>query len=104
MSDENRVLALLAGLIVLAGPRRTRPLAGVAYGLFLSRVQGAALRRVTGGIAGTIESLFDQRTSVGERLDLLADRVADLELEAAGTREDSREAWHRIRGRLIERT
>lgn len=42
---ERRVLALIAGLVALAGPRRTRPLAGVLYGVALSRVHGAAQRR-----------------------------------------------------------
>lgn len=45
-ADVNRVLAVFAGLIALAGPRKTRPLAGVLYGLFLSRVHGAAKRRL----------------------------------------------------------
>lgn len=42
-----RTLALAAGLAVLAGPRRTRPLAGFLYGVALSRVHGAARHRLS---------------------------------------------------------
>ena len=71
MSDENRTLALMAGIAILAGPRRTRPLAGFLYGLFLSRAHGAGRDRV----AAELVRLFDERTSAHARIDSLERRM-----------------------------
>lgn len=56
----NGFLALCAGIVCLAGPRKTRPLAGFLYGLFLSRGQGGARAR----LEATLLRLFDERESV----------------------------------------
>ena len=71
MSDENRTLALMAGIAILAGPRCTRPLAGFLYGLFLSRAHGAGRDRV----AAELVRLFDERTSAHARIDSLERRM-----------------------------
>lgn len=63
--DANRALALIAGIAALAGPRRTRPLAGFLYGLTLSRAQGASRRR----LEATLVRLFDERQSVHRQLE-----------------------------------
>lgn len=92
--EEMRILALAAGIAVLAAPRRTRPLAGFLYGLLLSRAHGAALRRVD----ATMRDLFSQRTSAHERLALLEEAVEELEhfvLEQLGS---SARAGERERG------
>jgi hypothetical protein len=57
---------------VLAGPRRTRPVAGVLYGLLLSRAQGASRRNLD----ATVRGLFDQRSSVLLRVEALEQLVA----------------------------
>jgi hypothetical protein len=69
--DVNRVLALCAGIAILAGPRATRPLAGFLYGAYLSRIHGAQYRRLHADLL----ALFDQRRSVTARVDDLAARV-----------------------------
>lgn len=68
MTHDDRTLAVIAGVTILAGPRRTRPLAGFAYGLFLSRAQGAGLRR----IERVVHDVFEQRKSVTARVDMLS--------------------------------
>jgi hypothetical protein len=60
-------LAVVAAIAVLAGPRRTRPLAGFLYGVVLSRAQGAARER----LENTLLRLFDERNSIGARIDAL---------------------------------
>lgn len=57
-------LAVAAAIAVLAGPRRSRPLAGFFYGLVLSRAQGAARER----LENTLLRLFDERSSIGARV------------------------------------
>jgi hypothetical protein len=71
MSDENRLLALMAGIAILAGPRRTRPVAGFLYGVFVSRAQGAGLRR----LEGELLRLFDERNGAHRRIDPLERRM-----------------------------
>lgn len=71
MTDDNRTLAVIAGITMLAGPRRTRPLAGFAYGLFLSRAHGAGLRR----LEGVVHDVFEQRKSVTARVELAHGRI-----------------------------
>jgi hypothetical protein len=77
------VLAAVAGIAALAGPRRTRPLAGFLYGVALSRVHGAARAH----LERTLLRLFDERASVHARLDeverLLGGRLADVEIIVA---------------------
>lgn len=67
-SNDSRVLALIAGILCLAGPRRTRPLAGLLYGAFLSRAHGAGLQRLSHEAGDTIGRLFSERTSVAAEL------------------------------------
>lgn len=62
-------LAIAAGLVVLAGPRKTRPLAGMLYGVVLSRAQGAARAR----LEQTLLRLFEERNSVHARISMLRD-------------------------------
>lgn len=69
MSNDTRLLALVAGVAALAGPRRTRPLAGFLYGVMLSRTHGAGRQR----LEATIVRLFDERKSALARLDALKD-------------------------------
>jgi hypothetical protein len=71
MSDRDRNLyaALIVGAVILAGPRRTRPLAGFLYGLVLSRAQGASNRR----LEQTMTRLFAERESAHRRIDVLED-------------------------------
>jgi hypothetical protein len=66
--ERDGFLALVAAIAVLAGPRKTRPLAGFFYGLMLSRAQGAARER----LENTLLRLFDERSSIGGRIDALA--------------------------------
>lgn len=72
--DANRVLALLAAVAMLAAPRRTRPLSGFMYGVFLSRAAGASRVR----IESTILMLFNQRNSVMDRVKTLEEWVDAL--------------------------
>jgi hypothetical protein len=69
----------LLGIAALAVPRRTRPLAGVLYGVALSRVHSAADRR----IYATITRLFDERQAVSRAIDRVAriDRTRGQNLE-----------------------
>jgi hypothetical protein len=93
--ETRRAVALLAGLLVLAGPRRTRPLAGFMYGLTLSRVQGAGVHRANDGIRytyGVLLQLFDEKTSVGDRVADLAARVHDLEIAFGFTLPENHQA------------
>lgn len=69
--DANRVLALAAGLALLSAHRRSRPLAGVLFGVFLSRAHGAGLAR----LEATIGRLFDERQSVIRRVEKLEARL-----------------------------
>jgi hypothetical protein len=64
---DDRVLALVAGIAALAGPRRTRPLAGFLYGVALSRVHAAHHHRVEDAIV----DLFSQRKALTPRVDTL---------------------------------
>ena len=73
--ERDGFLALVAAIAVLAGPRRTRPLAGFLYGLVLSRGQGAARER----LENTLLRLFDERRSIGARVDELRERVDGME-------------------------
>lgn len=73
-AQATRTLAVFAGVAMLAGPRRTRPVAGFLYGLMLSRAHGAAVRR----LQTTIARLFDERHGALRRIDELAERVDDL--------------------------
>src|SRR3954470_1802183 len=84
--EAKAYVALLAGAAVLAGPRRTRPLAGFVYGLTLSRAQGASRDR----LERTLLRLFDERTSATagvraahERIDDTRRRVDDTEIVLA---------------------
>lgn len=86
--DTNRVLAVVAGIAILTGPRRTRPLAGLLYGLVLSRAQGASRRRLEAELHG----LFAQRKSVTQRL---ADEVTPA-LEALEQRTRVLESTTRV--------
>lgn len=79
--EANLVLALLVGILALAGPRRTRPLSAFLYGLFLSRAHGAGARRVERTVVG----LFDQRKSVIARVDVLEALVDGLVTAAQET-------------------
>jgi hypothetical protein len=120
--DANRVLALLAGLVALAGPRRTRPLAAFLYGAFLSRVAGHGRRR----LEAELLRLFDERTSVGARVaelearhgrahigagrmfEELDERLADCEAYAVGVDTDDHlrviaRIQERVRRRAEER-
>lgn len=74
-----RVIAVLTGIAVLAAPRRTRPLAGVLYGAFLSRVHGSRAAR----LEATLVQLFDQRTSIHARLARLEDHLSDTDVGVA---------------------
>lgn len=69
--EQRRMVAALAGGLLLAGPRRTRPLAGFLYGVALSRVHGAARDRLFTETVERMGELFAQRTSVGARVDRL---------------------------------
>jgi hypothetical protein len=71
------VLAIAAGIAAMAGPRRTRPLAGFLYGVALSRVHGAGRQR----LEMTLSRLFDERTSATTQIRHLKARVAGLERE-----------------------
>lgn len=73
--EVNGFLAVAAAIAVLAGPRKTRPLAGFLYGLVLSRGQGASRAR----LEATLLRLFDERRSVAGRVDELAGRVEGME-------------------------
>lgn len=72
-------LAVVAGITVLAGPRRTRPLAGFLYGVALSRVHGAGRAR----LEATLLRLFDERSSVARRVAEVDRRIADVEVIVA---------------------
>lgn len=73
--DTNRVLAVVAGMALLAVPGRTRPLAGLALAVFLSRAHGHGRDR----LEATLVRLFHERSSA-------LDRIADLEVaQASGT-------------------
>lgn len=74
VSDDNRLMAVIAGLLILAGPRRTRPIAGFLYGAFLSRVAGAGRNR----IMAELLRLFDERQSVGVRVSRVEGHVSVL--------------------------
>lgn len=102
-ADANRILALFAGMAALAGPRRTRPLAGFIYGAYLSRVQGAGRDRVVREIGRTIERLFAEKTSVGARLDALEPRVADVETWISSAKRKPSEPPAVILGRIVDR-
>lgn len=67
MTDETRVLAVSAGILMLAGPRRTRPLAGFFYGVYLSRAHGAGRAR----LERVVHDVFEQRKSVTARVEVL---------------------------------
>lgn len=73
--ERDGFLAVAAAIAVLTGPRRTRPLAGFFYGVMLSRAQGAARAR----LEATLLRLFDERRSVGARIDRLVERVDGME-------------------------
>jgi hypothetical protein len=75
LKDDTRTLALWAGVLMLAGPRRTRPLAGFAYGVLLSRAHGAHARRLDGVVA----DVFEQRRAITPRVERLEGRVRALE-------------------------
>lgn len=102
MSDDTRTLAVIAGITMLAGPRRTRPLAGFAYGLFLSRAHGAGLRR----LEGVVHDVFVQRKSAHARLDAQAESI-DLLRErvqmVSAARQDADDRLHELLGALRER-
>lgn len=102
--DANLVGALMAGIAALAGPRRTRPLAGFLYGLWLSRAHGAGRDRVAGEIGQTIGGLFAEKTSVAARLDELEPRLADVELWISSARRSPRrESPNAVLGRIVDR-
>lgn len=69
--EAMRVLAAIAGIAALAFPRRTRPLAGVLYGVALSRVHGAGRDR----LERELHRLFDERASAHRRIDSISGRV-----------------------------
>lgn len=71
--EANRYVAALAGATVLAGPRRTRPLAGFLYGLALSRAQGSSRDR----LERTMLRLFDERTSAIAAIRAAHQRIDD---------------------------
>lgn len=71
MDRNTRTLAVFAGVLALAGPKRTRPLSGFLYGCLLSRAHGAARDRQLDGVRAVIERLFSEKTSVGTRVDQL---------------------------------
>lgn len=75
--DANRVLALVAAIAILAGPRRTRPVAGFLYGLFLSRGHGASRER----LEATLARLFGERESAQRRLDAIEERLRPHSLQ-----------------------
>lgn len=77
--DTNRAIAAIAGIAILAGPRRTRPLAGFLYGLTLSRAHGAGRDR----LERTIARLFDERRSVGAQVEATEAARARLGAELA---------------------
>lgn len=86
--ERHGFFAVAAAIAVLAGPPRTRPLAGFLYGLVLSRAQGAARER----LEHTLMRLFHERNSIGRRIDLLA----------TGQRLNA-EHFDRLHGELSER-
>jgi hypothetical protein len=69
VDPATRTLALLAGIAAAAGPRRTRPLAGFAYGVFLSRAQGAGMARVNDGASTAARRGAESHASHERRLD-----------------------------------
>jgi hypothetical protein len=74
--DDNRTLALVASVVLLAGPRRTRPLAGYLYGLFLSRAHGESLKAAQTAAVATMGRLFDEKTSVGQQVEALQETIS----------------------------
>lgn len=101
MTDKHTLQALggLAAIAVLAGPRKTRPLAGFLYGVVLSRAHGFAVERLDREFG----RLFDERQSAHRRLDtqgktleLLEDRLIAVE----NGRHEEAAARNRIRDRL----
>lgn len=70
--DAYRYTAAIAAAGILAGPRRTRPLAGALYGWALSRAQGASREH----LEATMLRLFHERESLRRLLDL---RTADFD-------------------------
>lgn len=110
MNENSRAVAAVVGVVALAGPRRTRPLAAFLYGAALSRAHGAARERTLHQIGDVIGRLFDERTSVGARVDDLELRVDDVEdlgasqytangVEVRPGHEVGRDALLRIRAR-----
>ena len=81
--DVNRIAALVVGLVALAGPRRTRPLAGFLYGALLSRVHGAGLRR----LEAELLRLFAERNAIAPRVDELVEGLEVLDGNDAAIRE-----------------
>lgn len=79
------MLAFVAGITLLAGPRRTRPLAGFFYGVGLSRAQGAGLQR----LERTIERLFHERESIRRDVNAWRDETDRLGLLVEGDGEAS---------------
>lgn len=85
--EQNALVGLLAGALVLTGPARTRPLAGFLYGLFLSRAQGSSRQR----LERTVADIFDQRKSLTVRVEALSGRVEDLERRGVFARQPRQE-------------
>lgn len=73
--EAYRYVAAIAAALILAGPRRTRPLAGALYGWALSRAQGAS----RANLEATLLRLFAERTSAHAALEWHRHRLDLLE-------------------------
>lgn len=84
MSRPGHALAAAAAVAALAGPRRTRPLAGIAYGVILSRLHGANLEAIGRGALRAARAgadLHEAHTIRMRRLELRLDTLDDATSE-----------------------
>lgn len=68
------LLAAAAGAVLVAGPSRTRGLAGLLFGVGLSQAHGEFAAATAGAVArhaATMGRLFDERKAVIHRVDRL---------------------------------